>query len=271
MPPIFKIIARFFPGLEDKLVQAGILEKPEKFVRKSFFIAFYVTTFVIVGMSLVLIRLQTLKWFSAALFPVLLLVLFFNFIKRPDVIIRRKQREFDREVVFAGKFLVIELQSGVPVYDAMKSVAHSYPIIGRNFREITNRVDIGTPVEDAINQSIDLTPSANFRKLLWQLYNSLKTGADLAPALKVNIDQIAADQIIQVREYGKKLNPMVMFYMVVAVIFPSIGIIMFIVFSGFLAISINLTILLLVAGFVGLVQVLFLLFIRSQRPAVGLQ
>jgi len=268
---IFKIMSRSLPGLKEKLTQGGIADKPEEFIRKSLLISFYLTTFIIGILTIIFIRFEIVKWVLILIFPVLLLLIFVNFVKRPDIIIRKKQREFDREIVFAGKFLVIELQSGVPIYNAMISVSKSYPIIGKYFNEILNRVDMGTSLEDAINESIELTPSLNFRKLLWQIYNSLKTGADLATALNVNIEQIAAEQIIQVKEYGKKLNPIIMFYMVVAVIFPSIGVIMFIVFSSFFAISITLTALMLLAIVVAFVQAIFLMVIRGSRPAVGLQ
>ncbi|MBN2454753.1 type II secretion system F family protein, partial [Candidatus Woesearchaeota archaeon] len=182
---------------------------------------------------------------------------------------KKKQKKFDQEIVFAGKFLVMELQSGVPIYNAMVSVSKSYPVVGRHFREILNRIDIGTPIEDAINESIEMTPSQDFRKALWQIYNSLKTGSDLAESMNSTIEQIAAEQIIKVKEYGRKLNPLVMFYMAIAVIFPSIGVIMMIVFSSFFSININLIVLLLIAGFVGFMQVMFLNIIWRQRPAVG--
>lgn len=269
--PIFRIIARFFPGLDVKLAQAGIRQKSEHFIKKSFFLAFYLTTFVIVILTIIFTEFRIGKRLLAIIFPVLLLMILFNFLAFPDLIIRRKQREFDSEVVFAGKFLVIELQSGVPIYNAMISVSKAYPIIGKYFKEILNRVDMGTSMEDAINESIELTPSQNFRKLLWQMYNSLKTGADLALALTANIDQIAADQIIQVKEYGKKLNSLIMFYMVCAVIFPSIGVIMFIVFSSFFGIKVNIIVLGVIVFCVAAVQLVFLTLIRSQRPAVGFQ
>ncbi len=252
-----------------RLIQAGIFEKPEDFVRKSFLLGFYVTTMFMVVVTIIFIRFQMIKSVLLLIFPLVFLLIFFYFMKRPDLIILRKQHEIDREIVFASRFLVIELQSGVPIYDAMKSVSHSYPIIGKYFREILNSIDIGTPIEDALNESIELTPSQNFRKFLWQVFNSLKTGADLAAALSTTTDQIASEQVITVKEYGRKLNPIVMFYMVVAVIFPSIGVIMLIIFSTFLSINITLPVLIITAVFIALLQFLFLTIIREQRPAVS--
>ncbi len=267
---LFKRLARLFPGLGEKLVQAGLLETPEAYVRKSFFVAFYMTTFVSFVLAILFIRFNTLAGALVIIVPAMFIFLFVNFVKRPDIIIKKKQKEFDREIVFAGKFLVIELQSGVPVYNAMISVSKNYPAIGKFFREIVNRIDIGTPIEEAINESIELTPSQNFRKILWQIYNSLKTGSDLSKALDITIDQITQEQVIQVKEYGRKLNPLVMFYMAVAVIFPSIGVIMVIVFSSFFSVNINLIVLLAVTAFVTFMQFIFLTIMRKQRPAVGL-
>jgi archaeal flagellar protein FlaJ len=265
----FKRIARFFPGLGDKLVQAGLREKPEDFIKNSLLVAFYTTTFVVVLLAIIFMRLQIAQWFLVLLFPTLFFFLFINLVRRPDAIIKKRQRKFDQEIVYAGKFLVMELQSGIPVYNSMISVSKSYPVVGRFFQDIINKIDMGTPMEDALNESIEITPSNEFRKILWQIYNSLKTGSNLADALDMTIEQIAAEQLIKVKEYGRKLNPLVMFYMAVAIIFPSIGIIMMVVFSSFFSVQINLFALMIVAVLVAFMQLFFLSVIWGQRPAVG--
>lgn len=264
------MISKFFPGLSVKLVQAGIFEKPEDFIKKSFLISSVMTPVIILILTIIFIRMQIVKWVLILAFPMLFFLLFLNFMRRPDVLIKKKEREFDREIVFAGRFLVIELQSGVPIYNAMLSVSNSYKIIGKYFKEILNRVQIGTSMSDAINEAIEITPSQNFRKLLWQVFNSLKTGADLATALSSTLDQISTEQVITAKEYGRKLNPLVMFYMVVAVIFPSIGIIMLLVFSMFFGLKVSLGLLLIIAFFVAFTQFIFLTIIQQQRPSVGL-
>jgi pilus assembly protein TadC len=265
----FKRIAKLFPGLGDRLVQAGIRERPEDFIKNSVMIAFYITTFVMVFLAIIFMRLQIAQGILVFLFPIMFFFLFINLVRRPDAIIKKKQRKFDQEIVYAGKFLVMELQSGIPVYNAMISVSKSYHIVGRFFQDIINKIDMGTPMEDALNESIEVTPSKEFRKILWQIYNSLKTGSDLAEALDTTIEQIAAEQLIQVKEYGRKLNPLVMFYMAVAIIFPSIGVIMMIVFSSFFSVHINLVVLMIVAISVAFMQLFFLSVIWGQRPAVG--
>lgn len=265
---IFRIIANNIPGLGLNLRQAGLMEKPEDFVKKIFFSAFYMTTGIMLLIFVILLKINVLKNLIFILFPIVFVVMFVYMLKMPDVIIMRKQREVNREIVFAGRFLLIELESGVPLYNSIVNVSKSYDIIGKHFKEIVDKVDFGTPMEEAITETIDETPSNHFRKLLWQILNSLKTGADISKSLSIVIDQITEEQIIEVREYGRKLNPIAMFYMILAVVMPSIGVIMLIILATFISFKIDLLLLLLIATLIGFVQFMFYSIIKAQRPAV---
>jgi hypothetical protein len=98
----------------------------------------------------------------------------------------------------------------------------------------------------------------------------MKTGADVADSLNSVIDQIVRQQQIDVKEYGRKLNPMAMFYMMVAVIVPSLGTTMIIVLSTFVGFSLPLPFLLVFAVLIGLVQFMFFAVIKSSRPPMEL-
>ncbi|MBI2142562.1 type II secretion system F family protein [Candidatus Woesearchaeota archaeon] len=265
---IFKRISDNLPGLGVKLQQAGFLDEPADFVQKTAMSAFYITTGIMLVLAAVFVKLNVLKGLLVFMFPILFIMTFFYFLKAPEVIILKKEREIEREIVFAGRFLVIEMESGVPLYETIRNVAGNYETIGKYFKEIIDKVDLGTPLEDAIGEEIELTPSANFRKLLWQVLNSLKTGADISKSINSTIDQVAREQMIEVREYGRKLNPIAMFYMIIAVIMPSIGVVMLIILASFVSLKIDLASLLAITGFLAFLQFMFLAMIRSQRPAV---
>jgi flagellar protein FlaJ len=164
--------------------------------------------------------------------------------------------------------LIIEIQSGVPLYDAFINLSKNYETIGKYFKEITDKVNMGTSMEDALNETVDLTPSPEFRRVLWQVVNSLRTGSNIADSLISVIDQITKEQNIKMKEYGRKLNPLVMFYMMIAVILPSLGITMTIVLSTFMNIELGLPVLLFIAFFLGFVQFMFLSIIKFSRPAI---
>lgn len=269
MPNIlFHRIASSLPGLQTKLLQAGMPDTPEEFVKRTFLSAFYLTTGVLLILLTLFLKVKVVKTLVFFLFPIIFFLAFFYFIRMPDVLILRRKREINKEIVFAGRFLIVELNSGVPLYNAISNVSKNFQNVGKYFKEIVDKVDLGTPIEDAISEAVELTPSANFRRIMWQILNALKTGADVKTSLAVTIDQIVKEQLIEVRDYGRKLNPLAMFYMIIAVIFPSVGIIMLVVASSFLSLKFDLQILIVFAVFIGFLQYMFFNIIKSQRPSV---
>jgi flagellar protein FlaJ len=187
----------------------------------------------------------------------------------PDVRIVSKRKSIDKEIIYAGRFLVVELQSGVLLYNAMVNISKSYKDIGNAFGEIIHSIDLGTSVEDALKEAIEFTPSNDFRRMLWQVMNALRTGSDVSESLKSVLDQVTREQIIEVQSYSKKLNPLAMFYMILAVILPSLGITMLVVMSSFISLELGLGALLGIASVLAMLQFIFYKIIKSSRPAVS--
>lgn len=267
MDLFFKKLSRMFPALSDKLAQAGIMDTTDDYVRKTFLTALMMS----IGLAAVFFVFIP----KAYVFFIVALIatpgLFLYFLKYVDVKIEKLKRQIEEEIVFAGKFLVIELESGVPMHKAFENVEKNYGIVGVYFGEITNKMYLGVNLEDAINDVLMDSPSLNLRRILWQLLNSIKTGSDVAPAISSVIDQIVKEQQIAVKEYGKKLNPLAMFYMMIAVIVPSLGTTILVVMATFLNLTIGLTFLIALAAFIGFVQMMFLSAISSTRPPISMQ
>ena len=265
---LFQKIASKYPYLKDKLKHAGIPYKPDEFVKRTFLSSFYATTGIVIFVLLILLKFSVLRGFLLIFPPIIFLLLFFYLIKIPDAKLSKIDKDISKEVVFAGRYLIIEIESGVPLYNAMINVSKNYKIIGKYFSEITNKVDLGTSMEDALNEAVEFIPSQSFRRILWQIINSLRTGSDIAKSLSSVIQQIAKEQAIEVSEYGRKLNPMAMFYMIIAVILPSLGITMLIILSSFIEFELSLTILIVIAFLLAFVQFMFLSIIKFTRPAI---
>ncbi len=263
-------IARSIPHLDLKLKQADMPDTKEYFVKKTLISALYMTAGIGIFLFLILAKLGDFAHIIAISIPIIFFILFFYFLKVPDFKIIKKQKQINAEIIFAGRFLIIEIESGVPLYDAFRNVSKNYPAIGQYFNDIITKIDLGTQMEDALNEAVGFTPSPNFRKILWQIINSQKTGADIGQSLKSVVEQITKEQMIEVQEYGRKLNPLAMFYMIIAVILPSIGITMFIVLSSFLNLTLTLPLLITISFFLGFIQFMFLAMIKSSRPAVEL-
>ena len=265
---VFQIIAKNLPNLKHKLRKAGMSYRPEDFIKRTFLSAFYMTTGIIISVGLILAKFNVLKGFLIIFVPIVFILLFSYMLKLPDVRITKKGKEITREIVFAGRHLTIELESGVPLYNALVNLSKNYPVIGTYFKEITDKVDLGTSMEDALSEAIEYIPSDDFRRLLWQILNSIRTGSDISKSLTLVLEQISREQNIEVNKYGRKLNPLAMFYMIIAVILPSLGITMLIVLSSFIEFKLSLTVLIFIAFLLGFVQFMFLSMIKFSRPAI---
>ena len=265
---LFQRIAKAFPLLKMKLKQAGMDDKPELFIKKTFVTAFYMTTGIVVFLFLILAKFNVLKGFMFLIIPLIFIFMFLYMIKLPDLKISRKEKEIGKEIVFAGRFLIIELESGVPLYNSMLNISKNFEIIGKYFKEITDKVDLGTSMEDALNEAAEIIPSNDFRKILRQIINSIRTGSNIAKSLYSVIEQITKGQVTEVNKYGKKLNPLAMFYMMIAVILPSLGMTMLIILSSFIQFELSLTILIAIAGFLGFLQFMFISLVKFSRPAI---
>jgi flagellar protein FlaJ len=251
------------------LKQAGIHETPEKFVKKMMFISIIYTLLISVAVIFAGLKYKVGIATIILLFPIAFFLFFSYFLKFPEMKSLKRGRDIEREAVFVGRFLLIEITSGVTLYQALKGVAENFDYSGRVFRQIVDNIKMGTSMEEALNKAVEECPSKNLSRIIWQITNALQTGTDITKSLNSITDQISKEQEIDIKQYGKKLNPLAMFYMVLAVIIPSLGISMLIILSTLINFKISLAMLLIIAGFVGFVQFMFISIIKSSRPAVG--
>lgn len=262
--PIYEKLASAIPRLGLKLKKAGLDEEPVEYVRKRVFLSF------LLGFALCIIGfffVQSL-WIFLAL-PVAVSAAFLYFVRYADIRIQKLEKQIDEEIVYAVRFLIIELESGLPIYSAFQNVAKNYDTVGEYFERIVREVSFGTSLEEALDKHIARTPSAELRKILWQVLNSLKTGADVKESLRSALNQIVRKQQITVKEYGRKLNPMAMFYMMIAIIVPSLGTTILVVIATFAGFSLSLLMLMLIVGLVGFIQLMFFAYIKTTRPPMA--
>ena len=256
--------------LELRLRQAGIPETSDKFVKRILIASFFYTILISVIVAFAFLKYKIGIAFIIPIFPISFFALFSYLLRFPDIKKLRRGKNIEREAVFVGRHLLIELASGISLYDALKGVAKNFKTSGKVFRQIVDNVRMGTSIEEALEEGIELCPSKNLRKILWQVNNSLQTGTDVTKSLSSVVDQISKEQMIEIKRYGRKLNPLAMFYMVLAVVIPSLGITLLIILSTLIKFPISLQLLLVAAALVGVVQFAFISIIKSSRPSVGM-
>ncbi len=264
-----KKIAPFFPDLKEKLILSGLGESSESFIERILSSSVYVSVALSILTALVLYILNINLLYTIVLFFFYVLFLFFYMLLYPIAKIEHRKREIDKELVFAGRHLLIALKSGMPFFNALVGVSSGYGKVSEEFRKIAEKVNMGVPLGQALRYASQYTPSNDFSRITIQLANAFSSGAEIADSLEVVLNQIAKEQAIALKEYGQKLNPLVMFFMIFGIIFPSLGsaflVILFSLVSGG-ALGVNILSLVFILIGILITQFLFLTLIESSRP-----
>lgn len=184
--------------------------------------------------------------------------------------IRKREREIDKEVIFVGRYLLVKLYSGRPLLNALIETANSRGLAAKYIREIVEDINTGNTIENALNSAMIYSPSEKLRKVLFHVNNALQLGIDVTKPLESVLEEITKEEEIEIGKYGRKLNTLVILYMLVAVILPSLGVAIFIVISSFINLTIKIEGLLVLVFFLVIMEIIFITLFKSSRPMVNL-
>ncbi|MGC8652115.1 MAG: type II secretion system F family protein [Candidatus Micrarchaeia archaeon] len=209
--------------------------------------------------------------FSVLIGVVVFRIAFINFLNFPSRKSTADSKSVERDILFAARDMIISLRSGMPLFNAIVLISTGYGAASKEFAKIVELVQLGMPLEDAIDNVVAGTKSASFRRIMLQASVSIRAGADVVSALQSVIDQISQERIIELRRYGQRLNAIAMFYMLFGVILPSMGIAVVTILTTFIALfSVTTTLLMFVIVGLLFLQIIFLMLIRSSRPVFSM-
>ena len=110
--------------------------------------------------------------------------------------------------------ILVQLQAGVPLFKIMVNIsASNYGRVSSEFKKVVKEISSGIPQLEAIDKLIEKNESIYFRRILWQISNGMRSGSDMTEIIKDGIDNLSKEQALQIQSYGSKLNPVIMFYM----------------------------------------------------------
>lgn len=264
------LLCEALPNLKEDLIQAEIEIKAREWAAISLVVGFSNTLIVLLILSLLMLVTKLNLFWLVALFSImvffasLVTVLFY-----PKIIVSKRMRRLENDLIPACRQLLIELKSGVSLFQALASVSSDYGEVSKEFRKIVKRINSGIPEIDALSDASREAPSFSFRRVLWQVSNALKIGSDIGSALEIITKDLEREQADKIRKYGQELSPWTMIYMMAAVVVPSLGITLVIVIMSFLNISLPSFSIYLVIIYLIIFQLFYMNFISSRRPYVG--
>lgn len=183
----------------------------------------------------------------------------------------RKTREIEKNLISLMQDMLVQLNSGVPIFKIMVNLSSSdYGEIGNEFKKVVTEINSGKPQIEAIDNLGNKTSSIYFRRVLWQISNGMMAGSDLSIVIKEGINNLMKEQSLQIQNYGNKLNPIIMFYMLLAVIMPALAITFLTIISSMLNIPGKTVNIIFIGIFfmIILIQISFLGAIKTRRPSL---
>lgn len=189
----------------------------------------------------------------------------------PKVYASRKQRTIEKNLIPALEDMLVQLNSGIPLFSIMVNIsAASYGELSNEFRKAVKKINAGFPETEVLDELGRKNSSLYFRRTLWQISNGMKAGSDISIVVKDSIKSLNEEQLLQIQTYGSKLNPLVMFYMLISVILPALSVTFLTVISSMVNLSSGVTMGLFfgVFFFVVLIQVTFLGMMKTIRPSL---
>ncbi len=196
---------------------------------------------------------------------------YFNQINYPKIFALNKERRIEKELISVLQDMLVQLNSGVPLFRIIVNISDSgYGEVSDEFGKIAKEINSGVSQVEALEKYGKLNTSKYFQRILWQISNGMRSGSDMNTVIEEAIRNLTEEQEIQIQNYGGKLNPLIMFYMLMAVILPSLGVTFLIILSSMLGLGQELVYFMFfgIFGFVVLMQYMFLGIIKSRRPSL---
>lgn len=265
-------LVKFFPKMNFELDQSGFEIDAKEWLSLAFYLS--INYFVIIFTSIFLIAIIVNTFLFKALIISFLsgiafgFLVFFYMALYPKMIVSRKVKDLERNLPYALRHLLIRVRSGMPIYNAFVSVSKgNYGLLSEEFKNAIKEINTGKSEIDVFENMAKNNPSLYFRRILWQMVNALKTGADIGATLKEIVDNMIIEQRAEIKKYGSQMNPIALFYMIMVVIFPTLGIVFLLILTSFIGAMIDIHMLLIgILMFLFLVQFVFIGLIKSKRP-----
>ncbi len=226
---------KIFPNLKQELEQSELGFDEKEYGAIIIFLVLFYTVFFSCLISLLLSRITPdFLPLGIGIGLFMGLMMFFQAIMYPKILVRKKVRNLEKSLVFALRAILVQLKSGVSLFDSMTMVARGdYGAISVEFKKAIDAISTGTPEQDALQDMSDRNPSPYLRKALWQIVNGMNAGADISDILAETVSSMIREQRLAINRYGSQLRVLSLMYMMIGVIMPALGVTLLIILFTF--------------------------------------
>jgi len=264
------LLFRVNPNIKKELSQADIDIDARRYFSISLFSSFliFACAFIVIMAVGFTARPLVMVVPYALFFSFLVsIVILFYYVTYPKLVIIRKNKMIDRDLLFALRYILIRIRSGIPLYDAMVSVSQGdYGLVSDEFKKTIKEISSGVNEIKALEDMAIRNPSEFFRRTVWQIANNMRSGADIADILGSLTKNLVEEHKILIRRYGSELNPIILIYMMFSIIIPALSITVLVVMSSFSGVKVPIILFYIIPIVVFTLQIFFISIIKNRKP-----
>lgn len=263
-------IAKTFPYLELELKQTSLAFESEEYGALLFFYSIFYFVFFSLLLYFVIQTITVNALLPAITASILLTFLILMQISvYPKILLKRKIRELETNLIFALRTMLIQIMSGVSLFQALTIIANrNYGILSEEFKKTVESINAGIPQEKALEEMAARNPSPALRKALWQIVNGLRAGSDVSTVLKATLETTTRDQMISIKEYGGKLRMYSLLYVMIGIIFPALGLTFITTIASFPGLSLPGELLWVLLVIIIIAEFMYVGMIKTNRPTL---
>jgi len=197
------------------------------------------------------------------------IVFFALLIYYPHIIVRKIASKENRELLYALREIIIDVEGGVPLFDSLKNISEAgYGYISQDFREVVHEIESGVPERDALKHLALETESEFLKRAAWQMVNALESGAKMSDAIEGIAVSVEAHLFREIKDYSTNLNFLLLIYMLAGVVAPSLGITFMILLSAFSGLGVTLESVVALVACTCVIQIALIGYMSSTRPDI---
>ena len=196
--------------------------------------------------------------------------LFFIFYSYPLATAKSRENKIKKVLPFALAYITTLSSSKAPPFVLFKTLGKfkEYGEVAKESQEIANSVEVfGLSISAAIRREAKMSPSKDFRDILWGINTIIASGGDLTGYLKSRNDELMEDYRRSIRKFSNDLSLYVEVYLTLIIT----GAIFFVVLSSIIAsfsAGIETVVIQSFVVFIvlPLLSVMFIILIKSVSP-----
>lgn len=175
----------------------------------------------------------------------------------------------DQELLFALRTMLIQLSSGISLFEGMKLIAKSnYGQVSSEFSLVVRDINSGMNETEALEKLAFRTKSEVLKKTAWQIITTIRSGGSIVNALNSQVEALIAQQVDSIKAYSAELNLWTLVYLIIAAAMPSLGITFLVIASSIGGSGIGPETVILIVVLSISIQATMILLVRSKVPKV---